>query len=335
MACAKTARGFAVAAPEVRGLAQRNHETAMIKNDVMDYLPRMVIFSRVVEMGSFSGAASALGLSSSSVSQHISALEAAMGMTLLHRTTRKLSLTEAGQTFYANCARIVVLANEARQTAENLHKEVVGELRIATSSFMASEYLVPALEGLIQNHPKLRINIDVNDHNVDLMEKGVDIALRAGKAPGPEDVFLAPLESVLCAAPAYLQRSAPIRTPEDLMGHEFMFFTPLGSTMELGLRDRDGQHVQMRLTPRISVNHTHSLHKLTLQGHGVARLLQTKVQEDLDAGRLQRVLPEWTANGYCAFLSTNYRDQVPQKVLVCVEHIQAYFRRRHPLRQEG
>ncbi|MGO0790511.1 LysR substrate-binding domain-containing protein [Herbaspirillum seropedicae] len=307
----------------------------MIKNDVMDYLPRMVIFSRVVEMGSFSGAASALGLSSSSVSQHISALEAAMGMTLLHRTTRKLSLTEAGQTFYANCARIVVLANEARQTAENLHKEVVGELRIATSSFMASEYLVPALEGLIQQYPKLRINIDVNDHNVDLMEKGVDIALRAGKAPGPEDVFLAPLESVLCAAPVYLQRSAPIRTPEDLMGHEFMFFTPLGSTMELGLRDRHGQQVQMRLTPRISVNHTHSLHKLTLQGHGVARLLQTKVQEDLDAGRLQRVLPEWTANGYCAFLSTNYRDQVPQKVLVCVEHIQAYFRRRHPLRQEG
>ncbi|WP_443114475.1 LysR substrate-binding domain-containing protein [Herbaspirillum seropedicae] len=307
----------------------------MIKNDVMDYLPRMVIFSRVVEMGSFSGAASALGLSSSSVSQHISALEAAMGMTLLHRTTRKLSLTEAGQTFYANCARIVVLANEARQTAENLHKEVVGELRIATSSFMASEYLVPALEGLIQQYPKLRINIDVNDHNVDLMEKGVDIALRAGKAPGPEDVFLAPLESVLCAAPAYLQRSAPIRTPEDLMGHEFMFFTPLGSTMELGLRDRHGQHVQMRLTPRISVNHTHSLHKLTLQGHGVARLLQTKVQEDLDAGRLQRVLPEWTANGYCAFLSTHYRDQVPQKVLVCVEHIQDYFRRRHPFRQEG
>jgi len=310
-------------------------ETAMQKNDVMDYLPRMVIFSRVVEMGSFSGAAGALGLSSSSVSQHISALEAAMGMTLLHRTTRKLSLTEAGQTFYANCARIVTLANEARQTAENLHKDVVGELRISTSSFMSSEYLVPALEGLLRDHPKLRVNIDVNDHNVDMMEKGVDIALRAGKAPGPEDVLLAPLDAVLCAAPSYLQRSASIRTPEDLMAHEFAFFSPLGSTMELGMRDRTGKLVQMRLTPRISVNHTHSLHKLTLQGHGVARLLQSKVQDDLDAGRLQRVLPEWTLDGYCAFLTTNYRGQVPQKVVVCVEHIREYFRRRHPLRQDG
>ncbi|MDR6583284.1 LysR family transcriptional regulator [Herbaspirillum sp. BH-1] len=307
----------------------------MQKNDVMDYLPRMVIFSRVVEMGSFSGAASALGLSSSSVSQHISALEAAMGMTLLHRTTRKLSLTEAGQTFYANCARILMLAAEARQNAENLHKDMVGEVRISTSSFMASEYLVPALEGLLHDYPKLRINIDVNDHNVDLIEKSVDIALRAGKAAGPEDVFLARLDAVLCAAPAYLQGHSPIRTPEDLRSHEFIFFTPLGTTMELGMRDGAGRLVQMRLTPRISVNHTHSLHKLTLQGHGVARLLQSKVQSDLDNGRLQRVLPDWTLDGYCAFLSTNYRGQVPQKVVVCVEHIRAYFRRRHPVMQEA
>lgn len=302
----------------------------MMKNNAMDYLPRMVIFSRVVELGAFSKAARELGLTSSSVSQHISALETILGTTLLHRTTRKLSLTEAGQSFYAHCARIVALADEARQNTESLHNELVGELRIAASSFMASEYLVPALEDFIRDHPRLRINIDVNDHNVDLMDKNVDLALRVGKTAGTDDVYLAPLEAVLCAAPSYLQAHSPIRKPEDLLQRHFLFFTPHGTSVEVTLRDRGGQCMQMRLTPRITANHARSLRRLALQGHGVARLLRSKVQADLDAGRLVLVLPEWSLEGYCAFLTTKHREPVPQKIVTCIEQIRAYFRRRHP-----
>jgi DNA-binding transcriptional LysR family regulator len=299
-----------------------------MKNNAMDYLPRMVIFSRVVELGAFSKAARELGLTSSSVSQHITALEAILGTTLLHRTTRKLCLTEAGQGFYAHCARIVALANEARENTESLHKELVGELRIATSSFMAAEYLVPALEEFIRSHPQLKINIDVNDYNVDLMDNSVDLALRVGKMPAAGDVPLTRFEAVLCASPAYLQRQAPIRRPEDLLLHHFLFFTPAG--VDLTLRNRAGHCAQLRLTPRIAVNHARSLRKLVLQGHGVARLLKNKVQDDLDAGRLQLVLPEWSLDSYCAFLTTKYRDAVPAKILACIAQIQAYFRRCHP-----
>jgi len=302
----------------------------MMKNNAMDYLPRMVIFSRVVELGAFSKAARELELTSSSVSQHISALETMLGTTLLHRTTRKLCLTEAGQDFYAHCARIVALANEARQNTESLHNELVGELRIAASSFMATEYLVPALEEFIRSHPKLRINIDVNDHNIDLMDKSVDLALRVGKGPGATDIVLAQLDAVLCAAPAYLRSHGPIHRPEDLQLQDFLFFTPHGATVELSLRDRGGQCVQLRLTPRLTANHARSLRKLALQGHGVARLLKSKVQDDLDAGRLVRVLPDWSLDSYSAFLTTKYRDAMPAKILTCITHIQAYFNRRHP-----
>lgn len=306
-----------------------------MKNNAMEDLPRMALFARVVELGAFSKAALELGLTSSSISQHVSALEASLGTTLLHRTTRKLSLTEAGKSFYAHCASVVALASEARKNTESLHNELVGDLRIATSSFMASEYLVPALEGFIRSNPRLRINIDVNDHNIDLMDKNVDLALRAGRTPAVGDLHLAVLDAVLCAAPAYLQERAPIRRPEDLLEHEFMFFTPLGAPVEVGMRDASGRHVQMRLTPRITVNHARSLRRLALQGHGVARMLLSKVQEDLDAGRLQRVLPEWTLDGYCAFLCTKHRDPIPQKILTCITHLQAYFRRRHPPTQSA
>ncbi|MBP1315193.1 LysR family transcriptional regulator [Herbaspirillum huttiense F1] len=307
-----------------------------MKNQAMDYLPRMVIFSRVVELGAFSKAARELGLTSSSVSQHISALEAILGTTLLHRTTRKLSLTEAGQGFYAHCARIVALANEARDATESLHKELVGELRIASSSFMAPEYLVPALDHFIRSHPQLRISIHVSDHNVDLMDHSVDLALRVGKTPGPGDIPLARMGAVLCASPDYLQARAAIRRPEDLLQHQMLFFTPHGpdAVVDLTLTNRAGQCAQLRLGPRITANHARSIRQLAVQGHGIGRFLRSKVQDDLKSGRLVEVLPDWSLEGYCAFITTRHRDAVPAKILACIAQIQDYFARRHPPEDE-
>lgn len=303
-----------------------------MKNNAMDYLPRMVIFSRVVELGAFSKAARELGLTSSSVSQHISALECILGVTLLHRTTRKLSLTEAGQGFYAHCARIVALANEARDATESLHKELVGELRIASSSFMAPEYLVPALDDFIRAHPQLRISIDVSDQNVDLMDHSVDLALRVGRTPGPGDIPLARMEAVLCAAPAYLQSHPAIRRPEDMLHQQLLYFSPHGpgAAVELTLRDHAGQCAQLRLLPRITANHARSLRQLAVQGHGIGRFLRSKVQADLDAGRLVEVLPDWSLEGYWAFITTRHRDAMPAKILACIAQLKAYFQHRHP-----
>lgn len=292
----------------------------------MDYLSRMSIFARVVELGSFSNAAKELGLTSSSVSQHIRALEVFLGTTLLHRTTRKLSLTEAGDLFYINCVKVVDAARDAQQKIATLNNEPVGELRVAASSFMASRYLVPALEDFIHNHPKIKLSLDVSDRHIDLIEHRIDLALRVGRISTERDIPLAWFEDVLCAAPAYLERHNPIHDPDDLVNHDFLLFTPHGEPSYFDLTNLHGEVVRIRTQPRVSANHARSLRRLAVQGHGVARLLFAKVKDDIDEGRLKIVLPNWRLAGFDAYITIRHREDMPPKVRFCIEHIQAFFK---------
>ncbi|MCA1325766.1 LysR family transcriptional regulator [Herbaspirillum sp. alder98] len=296
----------------------------------LDCLSRMAIFARVVEVGAFSRAAKELGLTSSSVSQHIRALETYLGTTLLHRTTRKLSLTEAGSLFYQNCVKVVATAKEAQQDVATLHNQAVGELRVAVSSFMASRYLIPALDRFIRDHPKVAVRIDVCDHNIDLVEHRIDLALRVGRSQAEGDIPLTRLDDVLCAAPAYLDSRPRISRPDELARHDFLLFTPHGESTGIDLTNARGDCVRVRLLPRVSANNALALRLLAVEGHGIARLLRVKIQADLDAGRLRQVLPDWRLDGFCAFITTRHRDEVPLKVKRCIEYIRAYFSMQHP-----
>lgn len=298
----------------------------------MDHLPRMAIFARVVELGAFSRAAKELGLTASSVSQHIRALEEALGTSLMHRSTRKLSLTEAGELYYRECVKVVDAAREGRQKVAALRDEPVGQLRVAVSSFMSGQYLIPALKDFISKHPKLSLNFEVSDHNIDLIEHRIDLALRMGHSPDVPGTSgtvqrIAWFQDVLCAAPAYLDAHAPIRSPHDLAGHEFLLFTPHGEGPNVELCDATGTCVRVRLNSRLSANHAQSLQMLAAEGHGVVRLLRANVQKDLDAGRLQVVLPQWKLRGFGAYLIVPRGDSLPLKVQRCIEHIRAYFER--------
>jgi DNA-binding transcriptional LysR family regulator len=190
----------------------------------------------------------------------------------------------------------------------------VGELRIAASSFMAPEYLVPALDDFIRNHPQLRISIDVCDHNVDLMDKSVDLALRVGRAPGPE-ISRWPGWRPYCARRRLISR--PTRRSADPRTCSITSCSSSARTGrctgELTLRNRAGQCAQLRLTPRITASHARSLRQLAVQGHGLGRFLRSKVQDDLKSGRLVEVLPDWSLEGYCAFITTRHRDPVPPR----------------------
>lgn len=296
----------------------------------MDYLSRMGIFARVVELGAFSRAAKELGLTSSSVSQHIRALETYLGTTLLHRTTRKLSLTEAGSLFYQNCVKVVATAKEAQQDVATLQNQPVGELRIAVSSFVASRYLIPALDRFIRDHPKVDVRIDVCDHNIDLVEQRIDLALRVGRIHGDGDILLTRFDDVLCAAPDYLESRAPISRPEELSQHDFLLFTPHGESSCVDLNSDKGDRVRVRLLPRVSANNALALRLLALGGHGIARLLRVKIQADLDAGRLRQVLPDWRLDGFSVFITARHRDEIPLKVRRCIDCIRAYFSAEYP-----
>lgn len=291
----------------------------------IDDLARMATFAHVVELGAFSRAAKALGLTTSSVSQRIRALESSLQTTLLNRTTRKLSLTEAGTLFYQHCAHIVTAAKEAEQSIAALNNEMVGDLRIAVSSFMSTSYLIPALHDFIKHNPRIKLRFEVSDNHIDLVDQRIDLALRAGRNRQSGDIFLGRFDDVLCASPSYLATRPAIRSPIDLLEHDFLLFSPHGEPCSLDFSNQNNGTVRVRLHPRISVNHARSLKFLALAGHGIARLLAAKIESDLKANRLTIVLPEWSLGGFDIFVTVRHLDNMPAKVKQCVQHIQRYF----------
>lgn len=295
----------------------------------MDVLKRMAIFARVVELGAFNRAASELGLTTSSISQHVRALEAELGVVLLHRSTRKLSLTEAGRVYYEECANVVHAAARAQQKVAELRDEPAGELRIAAPSELAHQHLVPALREFISAHPKLSVRFELADERVDLIEHRVDLAVRIGE---PQDSRLvarriAWFDELICASPDYFSRVTTPTSPQALADLDWLIFTPLGEPAFVQLRDERGQEVRLRVHGRLMTNQAQTLKALTLDGHGVARLLRADVEAELADGRLVPLLPTWKLAGFGVYAITARRDAQPLKITRCIEHLRAHFSR--------
>ncbi len=293
----------------------------------MDVLKRMAIFARVVELGAFNRAASELGLTTSSISQHVRALESELGIMLLHRSTRKLSLTEAGRVYYEECANVVHAAARAQQKVAELRDEPAGELRLAAPSELAHQHLVPALCKFISAHPRLAIRFELGDEKVDLIEHRVDLAVRIGE---PEDSRLvarriAWFDEVICASPEYLARVATPTTPQALADLDWLIFTPLGEPAFVQLRDERGNELRLRVHGRLMTNQAQTLKALALDGHGVARLLRADVEKELASGRLIPLLPAWRLAGFGVYAITARRDAQPLKITRCIEHLRRYF----------
>lgn len=194
-----------------------------------DRLNGMRVFAQVVEAKSFSAAAERLGMSKSLASRHVSALEDALSVKLLNRSTRKLSLTEGGALFYEHCARIVQEAELAEQRLTHTQAEPAGVVRVTAVPAFAMRHLLPALTEFHQKHPKIQVKLSCSNRAVDLAEGEFDLGIRVSFNPPPNVVArrLAANRSALCAAPAYLKRHGTPRRIEHLRKHECVLFSPL------------------------------------------------------------------------------------------------------------
>lgn len=192
-------------------------------------LAGMEIFARVVETKSFSGAARRLGISKSVVSKHVTQLEKSLGVQLLNRTTRRLSLTELGAAFYERCAHIVAEAEEAELIATRLHSEPRGTLRVSVPVAFGVLHIAPALADFSIPCPELRIDMAFNDRTVDLAEEGYDACVLIATEPDPKLVGrkLAPIRRKVCGTPEYFERHGTPRTPQDLRGHNCLLYSYL------------------------------------------------------------------------------------------------------------
>lgn len=291
----------------------------------------MAVFARVVEARSISAAARELGMSPSAVSQQLRALERELGVVLLHRSTRQLTLSEAGQVFYEGCAAMTHAARQAQTRLAELRDELVGELRVAAPAGLASRHLA-ALSTLLKAHPRLSLRLFADDERIDLIQERIDLAIRVAHPQRMLDSSLvarplAELEEVLIAAPAYLAQHG---TPADagaLTRHEWLLLTPLGEPQFLDLRGPQGQALRIRLDGRVIGNSAEALIELARAGLGICRTIMSReLAADIAAGHLQRLLPDWQLPPLTAYAITPRRDAQPAKVLRAIEALRESLR---------
>ncbi|MGE0349137.1 LysR substrate-binding domain-containing protein [Hydrogenophaga sp.] len=291
-----------------------------------DKLKRMALFAEIVDSGSISAAARRVGSTPSAVSQQLRLLEEALGLVLLHRSTRRITLTEAGARYYPACAAMVAQARSADQALERLRDEPEGELRLA-APIGFGELLATALEPL-RRHPRLRLHLLLDDTPIDLIAERVDLALRVGRFTDSSLVArrLGELQRQLCAAPRYLAEHGWPAHPSELANHEWLGLPPRSSALEtVWLQGPQGGQEAVRIEPRVLASQVTVLQSLAVAGWGLYVGMAEDVRAPMAAGQLVPVLPEWRLEPAAVFAVTPRRDEQPAKVRHALRALQDHF----------
>jgi DNA-binding transcriptional LysR family regulator len=285
-------------------------------------LNEMLVFARVVQAGSFTMAAAALGMPKSTVSRKVTELEARLKARLLNRTTRKVSLTDVGRTYYDYCERIATAIEDADRAVSNLQATPRGVLRVTTGTNVA--FLGPILNDYIQRFPEVRVEVFCTGRTVDLIDERFDVGIRAG-ALADSTLIARSLGNVrwfLVGTPAYFKKRGRPRSIDELKKHECAIFGTTLSGASLHL-ERGGKSTRVEPPARLLVNDFDLVHAAVRAGLGMALLPAYQCLDDLRAKRLERVLRDWEAPPtpvHVVYPSARY---ISPKVKTFVEHLQA------------
>lgn len=252
-----------------------------------DRLNGMRVFAQVVEAKSFSAAADKLGMSKSLASRHVSALERSLSVKLLNRTTRRLSLTEGGAVFYEHCARIVQEAELAEQRLALVQSEPAGLVKVTAVPAFAIRHVLPALSDFYRKYPKIEVKLFCSNRAVELSDEGFDLGIRVSFAPAPHLVArkLAVNRSVLCAAPAYLERHGMPRRMDDLRKHQCVLFPALAPKRLWTFR-RDGRKYSVQVGGVFETDEMDAVRAAVVAGLGISPLPVYMVADALREGQL-------------------------------------------------
>lgn len=260
----------------------------------MSLFDDMNVFVQVVDAGSFSGAAQRLGVAKSVVSRRISMLEARLEGSLFNRTTRRFSLTEMGQAYYDRARRILDDVAEAEDAARSLQGELIGRLRLAAPMSFAHQHLSPAIAAFLAEHPRLEVELDLNDRHVDLVNEGFDLAVRIGLLQDSTMIarLLAPCRRVICASPAYLAAYGEPQTLEELetLDHRCLVYSNRPVAEQWRFRTGDTWRVVRVSTQRLISNNGQALRDAAIEGLGLVILPTFIASEPIARGALKAVL---------------------------------------------
>lgn len=297
-----------------------------------DYLSEMRSFAAVIEQGSFTDAARATGASKGLISQHVKRLEDALGAKLLFRSTRKLELTEIGSTFLEYCQSITQSADAAFEAVETLRGEPVGTVRITVPVSFGEMFLHDIILAFQQIHPRIQIEMELENSYRDLQSSHMDIAIRAGLTPDPDQVAipLGQLSELICASPEYWRTHAKPKTPNDLLHHNCILNFQYYKDRKWVFFSKDGpQSVAVEGTLRL--NHYPLIRNATVQGLGVSNLPRYVAMPEIRAGRLESALDEYRSPLRPIYLVYAYQGNLPIKNRLLIDFIRNWFAERPDL----
>jgi len=284
------------------------------------------VFVAVVKNGGFSAAARTLGISKSAVSKRINQLEAHLGVRLLHRTTRKLSLTEAGERYFEHAAQALTAAGQAEDAVTELQGEPQGNLKISSPMSFGRLHVAPLIPKFLKVCPKLQIDLVMDDRKVDLVAGGFDVAIRAGNLPASTLIArkLAPVRQVLCASPDYIDRYGQPGTPAELSGHNCVLYSYSSDANEWTLIGESGPET-VTVSGSYQVNNSEALLEALREGVGIGRLPTFVAGPDLKTGQLVKLFESYSLPAFTLYAVFPERQYLPAKVRAFLDFAIEYF----------
>jgi DNA-binding transcriptional LysR family regulator len=293
----------------------------------MDKFEQIRAFTQVVLSGGFAAAAREMGVSRSAVNKLVIALENDLNVQLLHRSTRVVTPTETGLAFHERCMEILASLAEAEQSITQVQEEPRGRLRINAPMSFGTMHLAPALAEFLRQYPALQVQLTLNDRFIDPIEEGFDITIRIAQPSTSASLIvqpLMPIPRILCAAPSYLNQHSALTHPTDLQHHSCLHYGQLSAHDRWTLHGADGVHT-VSVNGVLCSNNGEVLRDAALCGLGITLLPSFIVEQALQAGLLQVVLPEYTSPELSISVIYPVNRHLSTKVRLLVSFLQERF----------
>jgi DNA-binding transcriptional LysR family regulator len=300
----------------------------------MDRLTAMELFVRIVETGSFSAVAREMDMNQPTVSKQLSALEQKLKTRLLNRSTRQLSLTEAGSEYYEACKRILDEVREAESNIGRLQGQLAGQLKVNTSIALGQMYVGPLTLKFQKLHPGLEVDLSLVDRFVDVVEEGIDVAIRVGRLTDSNLVArrLGKTRRVAVATPAYLKKHGTPRTPEDLVNHNCLLYAYLSTGNEWMFQSPEGTEIRVKVSGNFRANNGEAIRQAVLADLGIAVAPEWIAMKDLESGVLKAILTNYAPTLMDIHAVYPSGRHLSTKVRTYVDFLQQEFQRIPPLR---
>ena len=293
----------------------------------MDRFLAVSVFAKVVEQGSFARAAERLAMSTSAISRHVADLEAHLETRLLNRTTRRLSLTETGQAFFERCVQLLADLEEAEEAVSSAAVVPRGTLKLTCSISFGVRHLAAAIAEFARRHPQLRFDVELSDRTVDIVDEGIDLAIRIGEI-GSRSLIARKIgvsQLVCCAAPSYLASHPAPKVPADLASHACLSYEYSPERNVWRFRDRRGNEHEVRIAGPAHANNGQMLCALAVAGMGIHLEPDFIVAPDVRTGRLVTLLPDFMPPAIDIYAAYPSRRHLSMKVRAFVDFLLARY----------